>query len=155
MPEPVFERVARLLEQHDIAFDVLRHGPVYTSEQAAAVRGVALSSGAKALICKGDDEFVMFVMPADLKLASKAARRARGWRKLRFASRDEVQQLTGLQPGAIPPFGSLFDLPTLCDARLGENETINFNAGDHGISVCMRYADYVKVEGPELGSFAE
>ena len=30
---------------------------------------------------------------------------------------------------------------------------INFNAGEHGISVSMRYADYVPVEKPELGKF--
>ena len=73
-----------------------------------------------------------------------AVRRAKGWRKLRFASREEVEELTGLAPGSIPPFGSLFGLPTLCDERLGENEVINFNAGDHSISVSMRYADYLR-----------
>jgi hypothetical protein len=31
----------------------------------------------------------------------------------------------------------------------------NFHAGDHRISVSMRYADYVLVEKPELGTFAE
>ena len=64
-------------------------------------------------------------------------------------------ELTDLTPGAIPPFGSLFGLPTLCDQRLGENDVINFNAGDHGISVSIRYEDYVWVEEPELGTFAE
>ncbi len=29
-----------------------------------------------------------------------------------------------MNPGSIPPFGSLFGLPTLCDRRLGENEVI-------------------------------
>jgi Ala-tRNA(Pro) deacylase len=155
MSESAFQRVESLLKRHGVAFDVLRHEPVYTSQEAAAVRGTPLCSGAKALICKGDDQFVMFVMPADRKLASRAIRRGRGWRRLRFASPEEVQQLTGLAPGSIPPFGSLFNLPTLCDAQLGENETINFNAGDHRISVSMRYADYFKVEAPELGAFAE
>ena len=153
MAPSVFQRVEALLQQHGVKFDVLRHDPVFTSEEAAAVRGTPLSSGAKALICKGGEQFVMFVVPADLKLDGKAVRRAKGWRKLRFADREEVRQLTGLDPGSIPPFGSLFEMPTLCDPRLGENETINFNAGDHGISVSMRYDDYVRVEGPELGSF--
>jgi hypothetical protein len=31
---------------------------------------------------------------------------------------------------------------------------VNFNAGDHSISVSMRYADYVQVERPELGMVA-
>ena len=154
MPQPVFQRIETLLGEHGVPFDVLRHRPVYTSEEAAQVRGTPLASGAKALVCKADARFVMFVIPADRRLASKEVRRARGWRKLRFASAEEVQQLTGLAPGSIPPFGSLFDLPTLCDERLAENETINFNAGDHSISVSMRYEDYVRVESPELGMFA-
>ena len=155
MAASVFERVENLLKQHGIACQVLRHEPVYTSEEAARVRGTPLASGAKALICKGGEGFVMFVVPADRKLDSHAVRQARGWRKLRFATREEVLELTGLAPGSIPPFGTLFSLPTFCDERLGENEVINFNAGDHGISVSMRYADYLLVEKPELGKFAE
>lgn len=155
MAESVFHRVESLLKQHVIDFQVLRHDPVYTSEEAAKVRGTPLASGAKALIVKGEEGLVMFVVSADRKLDSHAARRAKGWKKMRFATREEVLELTGLTPGSIPPFGSLFNLRTHCDERLGENETINFNAGDHGISVSMRYADYVAVEKPELGRFAE
>ena len=138
MSPSVFDRVENLLRQHGIAFQVLRHEPVYSSEEAARVRGTPLASGAKALVVKGDSAFAMFVLPADRKLDSHAVRRALGWRKLRFASREEVLELTGLAPGSIPPFGSLFGLPTRCDEQLGENEVINFNAGDHGISVSMR-----------------
>ena len=98
---------------------------------------------------------MLFVLPADRKLDSRAIRRARGWRKFRFATGEEVLQLTGLAPGSIPPFGSLFDLPTLCDERLGDNQVINFNAGDHAVSVSMRYADYLQVENPEVGRYGQ
>ena len=154
MSDSVFARIEGLLNRHGVAFDVLRHEPVYTSEEAAQVRDAPLASGAKALICKADDRFVLFVMPADRRLDSKGVRRERRWRKLRFANREEVEQLTGLEPGSIPPFGSLFDLPTLCDERLADNEIINFNAGDHCISVSMRYEDYLRVEGAEMGIFS-
>jgi Ala-tRNA(Pro) deacylase len=155
MSSSVFERMENLLNQRGVVFTVLRHAPVDTSEQAAQVRGTSLSSGAKALICKCGDAFVMFVLPADRKLNSRAVRRAKGWRNLRFATGEEVMEMTGLTSGAIPPFGSLFGFPTLCDERLSENELINFNAGDHGVSVSVRYADYALVENPELGTFAE
>lgn len=155
MQQPsVFERIQALLASSAVVYDVLHHAPVYTSLEAAAIRGTPLASGAKALICKGDDEVVMFVLPADRKLANREIRRSRGWRKLRFLTRDEVLDLTGLEPGSIPPFGSLFGLSTLCDAGLGNNERINFNAGDHSISVSMRYSDYVRVETPEMGQYA-
>src|SRR5262245_8745254 len=151
----VFEEVCKLLNAKSIRFDVLRHAPVFTSEEAAAVRGTPLASGAKALVCKADEQFVMIVVPADRKLASKAVRKAAGIRSLRFASREEVEQLTGLAPGSIPPFGSLFGLATWCDERLAENERINFNAGDHTISISMTYADYLTAEQPKLGQYGE
>jgi Ala-tRNA(Pro) deacylase len=153
--DTVFDRVCTLLRGKGVAFEVLRHAPVYTSEEAAAVRGTPLGSGAKALVCKADERFVMFVLPADRKLASKAVRKNAGVKSLRFASREEVLQLTGLAPGSIPPFGSLFGLATWCDVRLAQHERINFNAGDHSISLSMAYADYLAAEQPKLGEFAE
>jgi Ala-tRNA(Pro) deacylase len=155
VPENVFDRIERLLASQAIEHRVLRHAPVFTSAEAAAIRGAPLASGAKALVCKGDGQFVFFVVPADRKLASKAVRSARGWKSFRFADPDEVLELTGLRPGAIPPFGSLFGLTTLCDERLGEQAVVNFNAGDHAISISMSFDDYLRAERPELGRFAE
>jgi Ala-tRNA(Pro) deacylase len=155
MPETTFDRLIALLDHHQVAHDVMRHQAVYTSEEAARVRGTQLASGAKALVCRADEGFVLFVMPADRRLASKLARRNAGIRSLRFASREEVLQLTGLTPGAIPPFGSLFGLITWCDRRLAEQPTINFNAGDHSVSISMTYRDFERIEQPRIGEFAE
>src|SRR5205807_4593160 len=144
----VFERIESWLKQSGVPFTVLHHEPVFTSEQAAAVRGAGLASGAKALVVKAGEKFVLIVLPADRKLDSKKAREAFGAKALRFASKAEVEQLTGLQPGSIPPFGRLFNLPTYCDPALADNPSINFNAGDHTISVQMAYSDYISVERP-------
>jgi Ala-tRNA(Pro) deacylase len=145
----VFDRLSALLQAENAEHSVLRHAPVFTSEQAAAVRGTSLASGAKALVVKGN-EFVLLVLPADRKLDSKKARAGLGAKSLRFATREEVEQLTGLQPGSIPPFGSLFGLATYCDPALGQNASINFNAGDHTLSVQLPYADFVRVEKPVM-----
>jgi Ala-tRNA(Pro) deacylase len=148
-PTPsVFSRIELLLQGKSILFSVAHHEPVYTSEQAAAVRGVPLASGAKALVVKIDDRFVLFVVPADRKLDSKKVRASLKVKAIRFASKEEVLQITGLEPGSIPPFGSLFNLSTYVDPALGQNETINFNAGDHSISVQMTYRDYLSAESP-------
>jgi Ala-tRNA(Pro) deacylase len=151
----VFARLRERLEACGVPFQVLQHAPVFTSQQAAAVRGTSLASGAKALICKADSQFVMIVLPADRKLASKRVRQAAGVKSLRFATTDEVAQLTGLAPGAIPPFGSLFGLPTWCDQALADQPQINFNAGDHAISISMAFADYHTVEQPQMGCYTE
>jgi Ala-tRNA(Pro) deacylase len=144
----VFERLQDKLSQAGVVFTVLRHEPVFTSEQAAAVRGTPLSSGAKALVVKAGERFVLLVVPADRKLDSRKARTSLGVKALRFATPEEVLSLTGLKPGSIPPFGSLFALPTYCDLALALNESINFNAGDHAISIQMTYTAYDQVERP-------
>jgi Ala-tRNA(Pro) deacylase len=152
MAATVFERLQDWLTHSSIPFAVLHHEAVFTSEQAAAVRGTSLASGAKALIVKGGDRFLLLVLPADRKLDSRKARDVLGVKALRFATREEVLELTGLQPGSIPPFGSLFQLPTYCDPALADNASINFNAGDHTISVQMAYGDFITVEKPMMAS---
>jgi Ala-tRNA(Pro) deacylase len=150
MSASIFDRLHERLQQAGVPFTVLRHAPVFTSEEAAAVRGVPLSSGAKALVVKAGETFALLVLPADRKLDSRKARAALGVKSVRFATREEVEQITGLQPGSIPPFGSLFGLPTSCDPALGDNASINFNAGDHAVSIQMSYADFAAFEKPAL-----
>src|SRR3954470_4766143 len=131
MAADVFGRVEAKLREAGVPFTVTRHAPVYTSEEAAAVRGTSLASGAKALVVKAGEAFRLLVMPADRKLDSRKARAALGVKALRFATPEEVERRPGLKPGSIPPFGSLFGLPTTCDPALGAAAAINFNAGDH------------------------
>ncbi len=150
MEPSVFDRLNSWLQGGGISFTVLRHEPVFTSEQAAAVRGTSLASGAKALIVKAGATFLLLILPADRKLDSRKARDALRVKALRFASKEEVLNLTGLQPGSIPPFGSLFGLSTHCDPALGENASINFNAGDHAISIQMAFDDFAAMEKPLL-----
>lgn len=76
MTTPVTDRLKQLLAAKQVEYQLSQHAPVYTSEEAAAVRGTPLASGAKALICRADGRFVMFVLPADRRLASKQVRRA-------------------------------------------------------------------------------
>ncbi|MCG3120984.1 MAG: hypothetical protein ALAOOOJD_03908 [bacterium] len=149
----IFNRLSERLKSTGVAFKILDHPPVYTSAEAAAVRGVDLHSGAKALIVKVEAQFVMIVLPADFSLHTKAVKQAMSCKNLRFANAEEVLALTSLKPGSIPPFGSLFNLPTYCDSRLGDNVTINFNAGMHSRSINLAYADYLAVEKPVLGIY--
>jgi Ala-tRNA(Pro) deacylase len=151
----VLERIRVFLKEHHADFQVTSHRPVYTSAEAARVRGESLQSGAKVLILKVDDGFALFVLPGDRRMNSKRIKQAAGVKHLRFATSEEVETLTGLTIGSIPPFGSLFGMRTFCDPLLGQNEQINFNAGEHTVSIRMRYVDYIAVECPTLAEFAE
>ena len=51
----ILERLVTALENADVEFARTHHKPVYTSAEAAEVRGTTLHSGAKALVVKGGD----------------------------------------------------------------------------------------------------
>ncbi len=151
----IYDKLTSFLDNSEINYKKIEHEASYTSEDSARLRGVNLHSGAKALIVKADDKFIMIVLPADMSLNSNSTRKEITCKKLRFASKEEVDSLTGLQPGSIPPFGSLFNLPSYCDVNLKDNEVIYFNAGMHTRSIGLNYNDFLKLEKPILGSFGE
>jgi len=143
-----FRLVRRLLDSMGIAYEVSEHVPVYTSEEAARVRGVELKTGVKALVLKTDKEdFVMALVAADRKIDLKKLAKIVRAKRLRLASSEEVLKLTGCEVGSVHPFGNLHGLVTYLDPSVLENDTVNFNAGLHTLSVQMRAQDLVKAIG--------
>lgn len=147
----VFARICILLQDHDVPFEVKEHEPTYSSKQSAAARGESLSIGGKALLLKCDDRFVLCVIPADRKLNSKAVKSTLGVKKVRFATKDELVELTGLVPGAVPPFGRpIFAFDMFVDQSIYEREKIAFNAGDLCRSIIMSTVDHSSVAKPHI-----
>jgi Ala-tRNA(Pro) deacylase len=147
-------RLERWLREAGVAFEIIEHAPVRTSEEAARVRGTPLEAGAKALVVRADDRFVHCVLPAHLKIDNGRLRAIVGTRKLRFATSVELHDLTGCAPGAVPPFGNLFGLPVLVDEALCRNERVAFNAGSNAVSIIMRCHDLLRLTGAAVCRFA-
>ena len=83
MTESVLDRIRSWLESENIEFREVHHEPTRTSEESARARGEELKTGGKALLMKaGDDDFRLFVLPADRKLDSGAIRQKLGIRKM-------------------------------------------------------------------------
>jgi Ala-tRNA(Pro) deacylase len=151
---PLTRRIVDLLTSRGVAHRVLRHEPVRTSEEASRVRGTPLEAGAKALVCHADDRVVLIVVPADARLDNRAFRQQAGVKNVRMIAPERVQELVGAPVGAVPPFGSLFGLPTFADREVVEREVIAFNIGARNVSVTMAGPDYAALEQPTLGQFA-
>lgn len=151
---PVTAHLERWLREAGVEFDIFEHVAVRTSEEAARVRGTPLEAGAKALVVRADERFVHCVLPAHLKADNARLRALLGTRKLRFATPEELQTLTGCPPGAVPPFGNLFGLPVLVDEALCRNARVAFNAGSNTVSITMRCDDVVRLAEATVCSFA-
>src|SRR5574341_1600936 len=142
---PVTERLERWLHERGERFRLIEHPPVFTSEEAARVRGTPLEAGAKALVLQAEDRPVHVVLPGHRRIDNARLRAILGTRALRFATPEELLALTGCVPGAVPPFGNLFGLPVLVDEELTEREEIAFNAGSNAVSIVMRCADFLRL----------
>jgi len=150
----VFDQIRELLDSHTIQYKILEHPPVYTSKDAAKIRGTELTQGAKALIMYGDKKPLMLVLPAHLSVDMKKFKMDRRMKDLRMATPQEVKKITGVEIGAIPPFGNLFEVEFYVDKKLGENKDISFNAGEHTKSIVMKYIDFERVTKPVILDFS-
>jgi len=156
----VVSKILRILQENNCWHETFEHEPVRTSEEAARTRpGYTLHQGAKAIIVRAkgpETRFVMLVLPADLRFDNPKVKAILNAKDIRFASEEEVLQLTGgVQPGAVPPFGNLFNLHVVADPSLFENEKIVFNAGDRTFSVAMKSEDFRKIVSPQVSTFAK
>jgi Ala-tRNA(Pro) deacylase len=150
MPANMLQNLRAWLKVENVAFREVHHAPTATSEESARARGEELRVGGKALVMRTDDSFALFVLPADRKADSGAIRRELKFGKLRFASREELMELTGLVPGSVPPFGSpILPFPLYVDSSVQDNDRIAFNAGSLTDSMILGMADYLRVARPE------
>ena len=152
---PVTERLTRWLEERGVSFRLLEHAPVFTSEEAARVRGTPIEAGAKALVLRAEEHTVHVVLPGNRKVDNAQLRAILGTRTLRFATPEELLTLTGCTPGAVPPFGNLFGLPVLVDEELAKREDIAFNAGSNKVSIVMRCADFLRLSEARIHQLAK
>ncbi|MBI2443895.1 MAG: hypothetical protein HYV42_01470 [Candidatus Magasanikbacteria bacterium] len=146
----ILDMIKTTLQAAGVQFKLLHHEPTPTSADAARVRGSSLTDGGKALVLKVGDWFGVFVLSAALKLDSKKIQDHFKVKKIRFATKEELLELTGLVPGSVPPFGEpVLPLPLYLDTSITKNEHINFNAGSLTDSVDMLVKDYLALAKPK------
>jgi prolyl-tRNA editing enzyme YbaK/EbsC (Cys-tRNA(Pro) deacylase) len=157
MPSSVLDSVRSLVTQAGIAFTEKEHPPTKTSEESAAARGEPLSVGAKALLLRTDDVFRLFILPADRKLDSAAIKRELKVKSIRFATAEELLELTGLVPGSVPPFGPpILPFELFADSSVGvEFGRVAFNAGSLTNSIIMSAEDWRAVAKPREFGFGK
>ena len=150
----VTERLERWLRERGAPFRLLEHAPVFTSEEAARVRGTPIEAGAKALVLQTPEQAVHVVVPGHRRVDNARLRALLGTRTLRFATPEELLLLTGCVPGAVPPFGTLFGLPAFVDQGVTERDEIAFNAGSNSVSIIMRGDDFLRVSEARVHALA-
>lgn len=145
----IARRVKEYLEENRIPYTHCTHRLAYTAQEVAAAQHVPGREMAKTIVIKGDDRFVLVILPAVLKIDMKAL-----WAELPFkhaelaTERDFASLFPDSELGAMVPFGNLYRLPVYVDQSLSADENIVFNAGTHVDTIKMKYADFERLVQP-------
>lgn len=147
--------IRKFLQTKGIEYHLMRHAPVYTSEEAARVRGVDAKSGVKALILKVQwDTFIMALVPGDKRIDLKKLAKILGVKKLSLAEPNEALKATGCEIGFVHPFGNIAGLQTYMDREILKNERVEFSAGLHTVSISISTRDLVNAIEPHIEDFS-
>ena len=148
-------RIDEYLTGRGVPFTRLAHRPAYTANRVAQALHVPGREMAKTVLVRTGRGHVLAVLPATHRVDLDQLRTELGDQQAGLATEGEMEQLfPDCERGAIPPFGSLYHLPTLVDESLTEDEEIVFEAQNHEEAIRMRCRDFMDVEHPRLGHFA-
>ena len=153
----VSTKLREYLDNAGVAYTTHPHRPAYTSQEIAQSLHVPGREMVKSVILKTDEgEIVMAVLSASDAANLHTLREEIGCGKLQLASETEFRDaFPTCKPGAMPPFGNIFNLPVFCDTNLSRNAELEFNAGGHDETIRMRFDDYKRLANPKMIHFAQ
>jgi len=151
MSELEVKKIKALLDSNNIEYILTEHEPVYTSEQAARVRGADIRCGVKALVLKtAESKFVLALIAANRRVDLKKLTKHLETKSLKLAKPEDVLKRTNCEVGSVHPFGIIHKLPTYIDPSVQENEYVEFNIGVHTKSIRMKSKDLIKIIKPKI-----
>lgn len=151
----VLIRLEELLKKNGINFKTVVHPEAYTAQEIAASMHIHGREVLKSVMIKADGRFVMAVLPASARVDFRKLKDALENKELKLASESEFRGLfPDCEPGAEPPFGNLYNVETVVDKSVTEDEHIFFNAGNHYESIEMDYRDFERLVRPKIADFA-
>jgi Ala-tRNA(Pro) deacylase len=147
-------KLQAFLDANHVAYKVLTHAEAFTAQEVAAVEHVHGREHAKVVILRSGPEFMMAVLPAPYHVDLGRMRAMTGKPNLAMATEQEFLALfPDCEPGAMPPFGNLYNMTVWVDQSLTLDKEIVFNAGTHTQSIRMAYADFARLVHPKVASF--
>ena len=148
-------QVTKFLDKSAVRYEIKEHQPAFTAQSMAAVEHEPGRYVAKPVIVKADGKYVMCVLSACYKIDLRALKSQLKAKKVELAEEKELAKIFGdCELGAEPPFGNLYDLPTIMDKALEKDDHIVFQAGSHEKAIQMDMADYLKLVTPKVLEFS-
>jgi Cys-tRNA(Pro) deacylase len=126
------DRALAAIRASGIAFDVTRHGPVGSLEEAAAARGLDPAQVLKTIVVRrAEDDYVFVLVPGGRSIDWPKLRARLGVNRASMPPAEVARDVTGYERGTITPFGAQRPLPVIADAAVPAGP-VSIGGGAHG-----------------------
>ena len=126
----------RRLRELGVKHTEVRHGPVGSVAEAAAVRGIEVRDLVKTIVVRrGAGDYVFVLVPGDREFSWPKLRTLLGVSRLSMPDAAEAKQATGYERGTITPFGASHPWPVFADSSIV--------GGAHGVGVNLQADDAI------------
>ena len=133
-----------------IAHTTVKHPPVFTVEEARALRGQVPGGHTKNLFLR-DKKGTLYLVVAeeDAEIELKGLHRLLGASgRFSFGSADLLREVLGVEPGSVTPFATVNDsegrVTVVLDAAMMEHATLNFHPLLNAMTTSIARDDLVK-----------
>jgi len=149
-------KLKSFLDANKVSYVVINHSSAYTAQDVAATAHVSGKDLAKTVMVKIDNKLAMAVVPASYNVNFNKLKTISGAKKVELANEGEFESMfPECEPGAMPPFGNLYNMSVYVSNTLAEDEEIAFNAGTHNELIKMSYKDFERLVQPRVEKFSE
>jgi len=152
-------QITDLLAGEKVPYRILPHSePVFTVAAAASQRGVEAREMVKSILLreKSGTRYVMACVAGPDRLDPKAVRiHLAGWKRLTFASAEEITTVTGYVKGAVAPLCLAADIPVFFDVALAALSKVNISSGDPMAGLELAADDLTRLSKATLSPITE
>jgi Ala-tRNA(Pro) deacylase len=148
-------RVMEFLDKQGVSYEVTEHKPAFTAQHMAAEEHEPGRYVAKPVVVEADGKNIMCVLSACYKIDLRKLKSQLGAKSVELVGEDQMAKLLpDCDLGAEPPFGNLYDMATIIDKAMEQDDHIIFQAGSHEKAIRMSMADYKKLVAPNVLEFS-
>lgn len=140
----------RLLDQLKIEYEAIEYDVsdgLLDGLSVAAKIGVSTEILCKTLVCRGQGDCLVYVIPVEKNLDLKAAAAAAGEKKIEMLPQKELKPLTGYVHGGCSPLGMKKNFSTYIDEAVIDFESIIVNGGSIGMQIKLNPQELQKILG--------
>ncbi len=151
----ISNRFVNYLDEHDVHYAVLSHKSCERAIENVLHVSCDVGEMAKIIAMKIDRVPTLCILPANEKIDIKQMKKEIGAKIIKFFSQEEVsKKFDDCEPGAVPAFGDLYNMPAYCSTHFNYENPIFFSAGTHTDLVMMPYSEFLELVHPHMGNIS-